>query len=92
MVMWSSPGELTALPGRHPSPELMLRYASLQGHPRHPPAPQWRARIGLALVLMVGLAGVLLDVLGQAEVVPWLHLMLHAVGLSHSGLLSVHLR
>jgi hypothetical protein len=24
--------------------------------------------------------------------VPWLHLVLHAVGLSHSGLLPVHLR
>ena len=49
-------------------------------------------RIGLALVLLVGLVGVLLYVLGQAEVAPWLHMMLHAVGLSHSGLLPVHLR
>jgi hypothetical protein len=48
-------------------------------------------RIGLALVLLVGLAGVLLYVLGQAEVAPWLH-VLHAVGLSHGGLLPVHLR
>jgi hypothetical protein len=31
-------------------------------------------------------------VLGQDEVAPWLHMMLHAVGLSHSGLLPVHLR
>jgi hypothetical protein len=49
-------------------------------------------RSGLALVLLVGLAGVLLYVLGQAEVVPWLHLVLHTVGLSHGGLLPVHLR
>jgi hypothetical protein len=49
-------------------------------------------RIGLALVLLVGLAGVLLYVLGQAEVVPWLHMVLHAVGRSHGGLLPVHLR
>jgi hypothetical protein len=92
MVMGSSPGELTALPGRHPYPELMLRYASLQGHPRHPLAPQWRARIGLALVLLVGLAGMLLYLLGQEEVVPWLHMVLHAVGLSHGGPLRAHLR
>jgi hypothetical protein len=91
MVMCSSLGELTALPGRHPYPELMLRYASLQGHPRHPLAPQWRARIGLALVLLVGLAGVLLYVLGQVEVAPWLH-VLHAVGLGHRGPLPARLR
>jgi hypothetical protein len=28
---------------------------------------------------------VLLDVLGKAEVVRWLHMVLHAMGLSHSG-------
>jgi hypothetical protein len=38
-------------------------------------------RIGLALVLLIGLASMLLYVLGQAEVVPWLHMVLHAVGL-----------
>jgi hypothetical protein len=48
-------------------------------------------RSGLALVLLAGLAGVLLYVLWQAEVAPWLHLVLHAVGLSHGGL-PVHLR
>ena len=49
-------------------------------------------RIGLALVLLVGLASVLLYVLGQAEVVPWLHLVLHAVGLGHGGPLPAPLR
>jgi hypothetical protein len=48
-------------------------------------------RIGLALVLLVGLAGVLLFVVGQVEVAPWLHLGLHAVGLDHGGL-PAHLR
>ena len=32
------------------------------------------ARIGLALVLMVGLISVLLYVVGQVEVASWLHL------------------
>jgi hypothetical protein len=49
-------------------------------------------RIGLALVLLVGLGGVLLYVLGQVEVAPWLHLVLHAVGLDHGGPLPAHLR
>lgn len=48
-------------------------------------------RIGLALMLLVGLAGVLLYVVGQVEVAPWLHLVLHAVGLDHGGL-PAHLR
>jgi hypothetical protein len=49
-------------------------------------------RIRLALVLLVGLASMLLYVLGQVEVVSWLHLVLHAVGLSHGGPLPAHLR
>ena len=49
-------------------------------------------RIGLALVLLVGLASVLLYVLGQAEVAPWLHMVLHAVGLGHGGPLPAPLR
>jgi hypothetical protein len=56
--------------------------------------PQQRdtGRVGLALVLLVGLGGVLLYVLGRVEVAPWLHLVLHAVGLDHGGPLPVHLR
>lgn len=42
-------------------------------------------RIGLALVLMVGLTGVLLYVVGQVEVAPWLHLVVHAVRLDHGA-------
>ena len=49
-------------------------------------------RIGLALVLLVGLAGVLLYVLAQVEVAPWLHRVLHAVRLDHPGPLPAHLR
>ena len=49
-------------------------------------------RIGLALVLLVGLASVLLYVLGQAEVAPWLHMVLHAMGLGHGGALPAPLR
>ena len=49
-------------------------------------------RIGLALVLLVGLAGVLLYILGQVDVAPWLHLVLHAVRLDHPGPLPAHLR
>ena len=66
--------------------------ATAYGHVRGGARQRDTGRIGLALVLLVGLAGVLLYVLGQAEVVPWLHMVLHAVGLSHSGLLPVHLR
>jgi hypothetical protein len=56
--------------------------------------PQQRdtGRVGLALVLLVGLSGVLLYVLGQVEVALWLHLVLHAVGLDHGGPLPAHLR
>ena len=49
-------------------------------------------RIGLALVLLVGLAGVLLYVLGPAEVAPWLHMVLHAAGLDPGGPLPAQLR
>jgi hypothetical protein len=49
-------------------------------------------RIGLALVLLVGLTSVLLYVLRQAEIAPWLHMVLHAVGLGHSGPLPAPLR
>ena len=49
-------------------------------------------RIGLALVLLVGLASVLLYVLRQAEIAPWLHMVLHAVGLGHGGPLPAPLR
>ena len=60
-------------------------------------------RIGLALVLLVGLAGVLLYVLGlvevapwlhlgQVEIAPWLHTVLHTVRLDHPGPLPAHLR
>jgi hypothetical protein len=56
----------------------------------------WRqrdtGRIGLALVLLVGLASVLLYVLLQAEIAPWLHMVLHAVGLGHGGPLPAPLR
>jgi hypothetical protein len=48
-------------------------------------------RIGLALVLLVGVAGVLLHVLGQVEVAPWLHMVLHTVGLDQGGPLPAHL-
>jgi hypothetical protein len=48
-------------------------------------------RIGLALMLLVSLAGVLLYVVGQVEVASWLHLVLHAMGLDHGGL-PAHLR
>ena len=43
-------------------------------------------------MLLVGLAGVLLYVLGQTEVAPWLHMVLHAVGLGHGGALPAPLR
>jgi hypothetical protein len=49
-------------------------------------------RIGLALVLLVGLTSVLLYVLRQAEIAPWLHMVLHAVGLGHGGPLPAPLR
>ena len=49
-------------------------------------------RIGLALVLLVGLVGVLLYVLGLVEVAPWLRTVLHAVRLDHPGPLPAHLR
>ena len=48
-------------------------------------------RSGLALVLLVGLVGVLLYVVGQVEVAPWLHMVLHAVGLGHGGALPAPL-
>ena len=66
--------------------------ATAYGHVRAGARQRDTGRIGLALVLLVGLASVLLYVLGQAEVVPWLHLVLHAVGLSHGGPLPPHLR
>ena len=66
-------------------------YGDVQGSP-----PQHdTGRSGLALVLLVGLAGVLLYGLGQVEGTPWLHLMLqvlHAVRLDHGGPLPVHHR
>jgi hypothetical protein len=42
-------------------------------------------RIGLALVLMAGLTSVLLYLLGQVEVAPWLHLVLHVMRLDHGA-------
>jgi hypothetical protein len=42
-------------------------------------------------MLLIGLAGVLLYVVGQVEIAPWLHLVLHTVGLDHGGP-SAHLR
>ena len=62
------------------------------GHVRAGSRQRDTGRIGLALVLLVGLAGVLLYVLGQAEVAPWLHMVLHAVGLGHGGPLPAPLR
>ena len=66
--------------------------ASAYGHVRAGARQRDTGRIGLALVLLVGLAGVLLYVLGQAEVAPWLHMVLHAVGLGHGGPLPAPLR
>jgi hypothetical protein len=40
-------------------------------------------RIGLALVLMVGLTSILLYVVGQVDVAPWLHLVVHGMRLDH---------
>ena len=65
--------------------------ATAYGHVRAGARQRDTGRIGLALVLLVGLAGVLLYVVGQVEVAPWLHLVLHAVGLDHGGL-PAHLR
>jgi hypothetical protein len=62
------------------------------GHVRAGSRQRDTGRIGLALVLLVGLASVLLYILGQAEVAPWLHMVLHAVGLGHGGPLSAPLR
>jgi hypothetical protein len=66
--------------------------ATAYGHVQAGSRQRDTGRIGLALVLLVGLAGVLLYVLGQAEVVPWLHMVLHAVGLGHGGALPAPLR
>ena len=66
--------------------------ATAYGHVRAGARQRDTGRIGLALVLLVGLAGVLLYVLGQVEVAPWLHLVLHAVRLDQPGPLPAHLR
>ena len=66
--------------------------ATAYGHVQAGSRQRDTGRIGLALVLLVGLASVLLYILGQAEVAPWLHMVLHAVGVSHRGLLPVPLR
>ena len=62
------------------------------GHVRAGARQRDTGRIGLALVLLVGLASVLLYVLRQAEIAPWLHMVLHAVGLGHGGPLPAPLR
>ena len=66
--------------------------ATAYGHVRAGSRQRDTGRIGLALVLLVGLAGMLLCVLGQAEIAPWLHMVLHAVGLGHGGALPAPLR
>jgi putative effector of murein hydrolase len=48
--------------------------ATACGHVRAVSRQRDAARIGLALVLMVGLTSVLLYVVGQVEVASWLHL------------------
>ena len=60
-------------------------YGDVRGDPRQ----RDTGRIGLALVLLVGLAGVLLYVVGQVEVAPWLHLVVHALRLDHGAPLAV---
>jgi hypothetical protein len=49
-------------------------------------------RIRASLMHLVGPAAALLYVVGQVEVAPRLHLVLHAMGLSHGGPLPAHLR
>jgi hypothetical protein len=66
--------------------------ATTYGHVRAGARQRDTGRIGLALVLLIGLAGVLLYALGQAEVAPWLHMVLHAMGLGHDGALPAPLR
>ena len=66
--------------------------ATAYGNVRGGTLPRDTGRIALTLVLLIGLAGVLLYVLGQVEVAPWLHLVLHAVRLDQPGPLPAHLR